>query len=115
MASVSTNGTGGGGVRPPVIAPRCYMPVPSNSNNVANDHIIHHQNGGGMVSYAPGSVFLNCDVKQAPASSAAASVNLFGQYRSHQQFHNGTTGGVIGGAPIAYNARIVGKCSVLNS
>ncbi|EUB65018.1 Cell division protein kinase [Echinococcus granulosus] len=86
-------------VRPPVIAPRCYLP---NQNGMG---------GSTIMGYAPG-VFLNCDSKQSSSTTSsehhAPSSNLFGQYLSHQQFHNGTGGGGIGAAPLPYNTRVIG-------
>eukprot|EP00108_Taenia_solium_P000330 TsM_000108600 transcript=TsM_000108600 gene=TsM_000108600 len=94
---VSTNA-----VRPPVIAPRCYLP---NQNGIS---------GGTVTGYAP-RVFLNCDSKQSSSTISsqhhAPSSSLFGQYLSHQQFHNGTGGGGGGGigvAPLPYSTRAIG-------
>uniref|UniRef100_A0A0R3W6M0 Protein kinase domain-containing protein n=1 Tax=Taenia asiatica TaxID=60517 RepID=A0A0R3W6M0_TAEAS len=93
---VSTNA-----VRPPVIAPRCYLP---NQNGISGDTV---------TGYAPG-VFLNCDSKQSSSTISgqhhAPSSSLFGQYLSHQQFHNGTGGGGggIGVAPLPYSTRAIG-------
>ncbi|VUZ45548.1 unnamed protein product [Hymenolepis diminuta] len=119
--SMAISGSSSSSVRPPVIAPRCYMPVASNSangNNNNNGQYFHQQQNGasGMINYGPGGtgVFLNsCDVKQTQNSSGTSSINSFGQYRSHQQqqqmqYHNGN-GGIVGGGSIAYNTRMVGK------
>lgn len=97
------------------------MPVASNSANGSNNNngqYFHQQQNGasGMINYGPGGagMFLNsCDVKQVQNSSGTSSINSFGQYRGHQQqqqvqYHNGN-GGIVGGGPIAYNTRMVGK------
>ncbi|VDD76589.1 unnamed protein product [Mesocestoides corti] len=86
------------GIRPPAIAPRCYLPSQNGT-------------GGGTITGYPPSVFVNCDAKQSSSTTSSQHpVNPFGQYPGHQRFHDGGSG-IAGPASLASNARVVGRLS----